>query len=119
MAQIAFPFRPDPYGRTALSDADAHVRELVGMVLFTHPGERVNRPTFGSNLARLNFEPGGDELAVATQFLVQGALQQWLGDVVLVEQVQVEPDEAALRVTVHYQVRRTQQRRAVVVAREA
>lgn len=116
--QIAFPFRPDARGRTALSDDDAHVRELVEQVLFTQPGERVNRPSFGSNLARLTFEPGSAELVAATQFLVQGALQQWLGELVIAERVQVEPDEAALRVTVHYQVRRTQQRRVVVVVRE-
>ena len=49
-------------------------------MLFTAPGERVNRPDFGSGLLQLVFAPNSDELAGATQFLVQGALQQWLGD---------------------------------------
>ena len=41
---------------------------------------------------------------------VQGALQQWLGELILVEDVDVESDEAILRVQVRYIVRRTQQR---------
>ena len=59
-------------------------------MLFTAPGERVNRPTFGSGVLRLVFEPGGAELATATQFLVQSALQQWLADVVEVQAVDVD-----------------------------
>ena len=58
-------------------------------MLFTAPGERVNRPTFGSGLQQLVFAPNSDELAAATQLSVQGALQQWLGDLILVEAVQV------------------------------
>ena len=49
------------------------------------------------------------ELAAATQFAVQGALQQWLGDLILIEAVRVEGEEATLRVEVQYVVRRTQQ----------
>ena len=41
---------------------------------------------------------------------VQGALQQWLGELILVEAVQVESLEEAVQVTVHYLVRQTQQR---------
>jgi hypothetical protein len=41
---------------------------------------------------------------------VQGALQQWLGDVIQVETVQVESQDASLRVTVQYVIRLTQQR---------
>ena len=63
-------------------------------MLFTAPGERVNRPTFGSGLMQLVFAPNSDELAATTQFLVQGALQQWLGDLIVVEAVEVEADDA-------------------------
>ena len=80
-------------------------------VLFTAPGERVNRPDFGSGLLQLLFTPNSDELATATQFLVQGALQRWLGDLIVIEAVAVESDESLLRVTVRYVVRRSQQRR--------
>lgn len=108
---IAFPLAIDGRGRVAESGSDDHIRELIEQVLFTMPGERVNRPTFGSGLAQLVFAPSSPELATATQFLAQGALQQWLGDLIHVEGVQVEASDAALTVTVQYVVRRGQQRR--------
>lgn len=107
---IEFPFHFDGRGRTAAADDDKHIRDLIEQVLFTAPGERVNRPEFGSGLMRLVFAPNSDELATATQFLVQGSLQQWLGDLIQVEDVQVESEDSSLRVTVQYVIRRTQQR---------
>lgn len=109
--QMAFPFRIDGRGRTADADLDTHVRHLVEQVLFTAQGERVNRPTFGTGLGQLVFAPDSSELATATQFLVQGALQQWLGDLVQVESVDVRAVESTLEVSVQYVVRRSQQRR--------
>lgn len=109
--EIAFPFRIDGRGRVAEATTDEHIRHLIEQVLFTVPGERVNRPDFGSGLMQLVFVPMGPELATATQFLAQGALQQWLGDLIQVESVQVEADDDRLKVTVHYLVRRGQQRR--------
>jgi phage baseplate assembly protein W len=79
-------------------------------VLFTTPGERVNRPTFGSGVLHLLFAPGGDAMAAATQVAVHGALQQWLGDLIQVESVDVSSDDSILRVTVQYVVRATQAR---------
>ena len=108
---IAFPFGIDGRGRVAQATADEHVRQLIEQVLFTMPGERVNRPTFGSGLMQLVFAPLSPELATATQVLAQGALQQWLGELILVESVQVEAEDARLKVTVQYLVRRGQQRR--------
>src|SRR5262250_893270 len=107
---IDFPFHFEGRGRTATTGDDDHIRDMIEQLLFTAPGERVNRPTFGSGLMQLVFAPNSDELAAATQFLVQGALQQWLGDVIQVEGVQVESQDASLRVTVQYVIRRSQQR---------
>ena len=109
MANLDFPFHVDHRGRSASSDEAEHIRDLIEQVLFTSPGERVNRPTFGSGLLQLVFAPNSDELAAATQFLVQSALQQWLGDLIQVEAVQVTSAEATLRVTVQYVHQRTQQ----------
>ena len=106
---IDFPYRFDGRGRTAETDDNEHIRDLIEQVLFTAPGERVNRPSFGSGLLRLVFAPNSDELAAATQFLVQGSLQQWLGDLIEVNDVQVVSDDATLAVTVVYTVRRTQE----------
>ena len=108
--EIDYPYRFDGRGRTAQTGADDHIRDLIEQVLFTSPGERVNRPTFGSGVLQLVFAPNDDVLATATQVTVQGALHQWLGELILVEDVSVESNDAALRVQVRYVVRLTQQR---------
>lgn len=115
---IDYPFHLDIRGRTASADPEAHVRDLVEQVLFTSPGERVNRPDFGSGLTQLVFAPNSDELATATQFLVQGALQQWLGDLIQVESARVESEDSSLRVTVQYVIRDNQERRVAQFSRE-
>jgi phage baseplate assembly protein W len=118
MRSIAFPIHFDGSGRTAQSGDDEHIRHLIEQVLFTSPGERVNRPSFGTGLLQLVFAPNSNELATATQFLVQGSLQQQLGDLIQVDAVRVESEDASLKVTVEYVVRRTQQRRAAEFTRE-
>lgn len=116
--QIDFPFRITPQGRTATTAGDEHIRDLIEQVLFTAPGERVNRPDFGSGLLQLVFAGNGDELATATQFMVQGALQRWLGDRIQVESVDVLAQDSTLRVTVQYVVLRTQARQVQSFERE-
>jgi uncharacterized protein len=106
MANLDYPYHFDGRGRTTATGDDAHIRDLIEQVLFTAPGERVNRPDFGSGLMQLVFAPNSDELAAATQFLVQGSLQQWLGDLIEVEAVEVRSADATLHVTVQYRVRR-------------
>jgi len=108
--QLAYPYGFDAQGRTAQAAGDDHIRDLIEQVLFTSPGERVNRPTFGTGLAQLLFAPTSPELATATQFLVQGALQQWLGDLIKFTGVQVESVDSTVTVTVQYVVLATQQR---------
>lgn len=114
---IRFPFQVGHQGRTALSDDEQHIRDMIEQVLFTAPGERVNRPGFGSGLMQLVFQPNSSELAATTQFLVQGALQQWLGDLVEVNSVNVESEDASLLVTVVYTIRRNEENRTVTFQR--
>jgi phage baseplate assembly protein W len=105
----SYPLDFDVRGRTAATTPAEHLRDLIEQVLFTSPGERANRPTFGSGLLQLVFAPLSDELAATTQFLVQGALQQWLGDLISVEAVAVAVEDATLTVTVRYADRLTRQ----------
>jgi phage baseplate assembly protein W len=102
MVNLDFPYRIAPTGRTALSDPADHVRDLIEQLLFTSPGERVNRPDFGSGLRQLVFTPASTELAAALQFTLQAALDQWLGDRTEVRKVAVMVEEARLMVDVHY-----------------
>lgn len=110
--QVDYPFHFDERGGTASVDDEGHIRDLIEQVLFTNPGERVNRPTFGSGLLQLVFAPNSDTLAAATQMSVQGALQQWLGDLIAVEAVEVQNVDSTLEVKVQYVIRRNQQRRS-------
>jgi phage baseplate assembly protein W len=105
---LSYPYQFDSRGRTAEADEPAYIRGLIEQVLFTAPGERVMRPDFGSGLMQLVFAPNSTELAATTQFLVQGALQQWLGNLIALAAVEVEAVESMLRVTVRYVIRRTQ-----------
>jgi phage baseplate assembly protein W len=98
---VNFPFGFDGRGRTADPGAD-YVRQLVEQVLFTAPGERVNLPDFGSGLLQLPFAPNSMEMAAATQFSVQAALQKWLSNYVKVQSVVAAVNEATLTVTVTY-----------------
>jgi hypothetical protein len=98
---INFPYQFDGCGRTLDPLAD-YLRQLVEQVLFTSPGERVNLPDFGSGLLQLPFAPNSPEMAAATQFSVQGALQKWLGGYIKVQSVVATADEGTLTVTVTY-----------------
>lgn len=107
---LAFPYGFDGTGRTAqAADPSAHIASLIEQVLFTAPGERVNRPTFGSGTAQLVFEPNADVLAAAQQQAIQAGLQQWLSDLIRVSSVTVSGVEATLLVTVAYTVLASQQ----------
>ena len=108
---IDFPFHFDGRGRTATTGDDDHIRDMIEEFLFTSPGERVNRPDFGSGLLRMIFEPNSPEVAAALQFTIQAGLQRWLGDLIVVQAVEVTCEDAALLVLVRYAVRRTGERR--------
>jgi uncharacterized protein len=111
MGALGFAFHFDARGRTAETDDDDHVRDMIELVLFTNPGERVNRPDFGCGLKQLVFAPASNALAAATHQLVHGALLQWLGNVISVESVDVELGDATLTVTVVYSRHDTGERR--------
>jgi phage baseplate assembly protein W len=115
--QVDYPFHFDERSRSAETAQPDHIRDLVEQVLFTAPGERVNRPTFGSGVLKLLFAPNGDALAAVAESSVRGSLQQWLGDLIQVEAVEVTSTDAKLQITVQYLIRRTQQRQVAQFSR--
>lgn len=106
---LAYPYSFNATGHTAGTDPLSHIRDMIEQILFTSPGERVNRPTFGSGTAQLVFAPNSDVLASAQQQAIQAGLQQWLSDVIRVQSVDVTAVEATLTVTVVYFVLQAQQ----------
>lgn len=114
---VAFPHAVDRRGRTAAVGDAAYVDQLVAQVLFTAPGERVNRPSFGSGLTQLLFSPADPAVAAAAQLAAQTALQTWLGDVLVLNDLSVVADDATLRVTVTYTLVASGQRTTVTFDR--
>lgn len=114
---IDFPFHFDGRGRSASTSDDDHIRDMIEQLLFTNPGERVNRPDFGSGLLQLVFAPNSPELAATLQFTVQAALQRWLGDVIDVQALDVSSEESTLHVEIVYMVRRSGAQQTAVLTR--
>jgi uncharacterized protein len=115
---IAFPFQIDGRGRVAATSLNDHVRDMIEQLLFTNPGERVNRPDFGSGLLQMVFQPNSTALAAALQFTMQGALQHTLGDLIELQGVQVDATDSTLTVAVQYLVRGTQQSQTAQFSQE-
>ncbi len=116
---IEFPFAFDAHGRTATTDGPDHIRDMVEQLLFTSPGERVNRPDFGSGLLQMVFAPNSVELAAALQFTTQAAVQRHLGDVIDLQSLAVTAQDATLSVTISYVIRATQQSQTATFVRSA
>lgn len=114
---IDFPFHIDGRGRSADADYAHHVRDMIEQLVFTNPGERVNRPDFGSGLLQLLFAANSPELAATVQFTLQAALQRWLQDVIEVRSLQVAADDAAVTVQVSYLLLRTREELAASFTR--
>jgi uncharacterized protein len=117
MMQIGYPFRIDERGRVASATFNRHIQQMVEQILFTQPGERVNRPDFGSGVQQLIFAPNHAELAAATEFLVKGSLEQWLGEAIEVEAVNVRSEDASLQIAIQYRIRQTQESQIVEFSR--
>lgn len=112
---IDFPYHFDSRGRTASTDDEDHVRDMIEQLILTAPGERVNRPDFGCGLRQLVFAPNSPELAATVQFTLQASLQRWLGDVIDVQALDVTAVDSALNIDLQYVIRRTGQQQTTTI----
>ncbi len=110
---IRYPFAVNAgLGRLAQeADYAAHVEQLIRQVLFTNPGERINRPDFGCGIRRMVFAPNSDATASLTQVTVYQALEKWLGNLIEVDRVEVKAVEEVLEVKIAYFLKARQERR--------
>ncbi|MEK6321054.1 MAG: GPW/gp25 family protein [Acidobacteriota bacterium] len=114
---IDFPFHFNGRGSTATTGDDDHIRDMLEQLLFTSPGERVNRPDFGSGLLKMVFAPNSKELASTLQGAVQAAIQRWLGDLIELQKLEVTAEESTLSLELSYLVRRTNELRTAELSR--
>ena len=98
----SFPFKIDDLGQVDTAVGNENIRNKVLQVLLTSPGERVNLPDFGCGLRDLVFDPNNEILAATTEFTVHKALQRWLAEDIVVQDVNVSSNEGQLTVEVAY-----------------
>jgi phage baseplate assembly protein W len=91
-------------------DYGAHVDQLMRQVLFTSPGERVNRPDFGCGVKRLVFAPNSEVAASLAQVTIFESLRRWLDPVITVNNVKVQALNEVLQIHIVYVLKARQER---------
>jgi phage baseplate assembly protein W len=114
---IAYPFSFDAQGRTARADWPSHVRQMIEQLIFTAPGERVNRPDFGSGVQQLLFAPNSPELASTVQFTLQAAIQRYLSDVIQISSLEATATDSSLNIELSYVLRQNGQAQTATFTR--
>src|ERR1035438_7049465 len=97
---MAFPFSIDGSGRTATTAENQHIRDMIWQVLFTNPGERVNRPDFGCGLRRMVFAPNSIANASLLKVLINQSMDKWLSALITVTDVEAEANNETLNVSI-------------------
>ncbi len=115
ITSFGFPFRINEVGQINSTGGDDAIRGKIIQVLFTAPGERVNRPEFGCGLFNLVFEPNNTILAAAIEFTVGQALTRWLADDIVVDGVDVTSVEETVTIEIAYTKKADLSRQAVRV----
>ena len=104
---VKFPFAFDSTGRTAQRTLPDHVNDMIELILFTAPGERVNLPPSVAECAT-RLRGNSDVLAAAQQQAIQARPDQWLSDLIQVNAVTVAAEDSTL-LSVIYTLVATQQ----------
>lgn len=117
MIHFAHPYNVGGGNRSLVRDDAGHVRDMLELLLFTTPGERVNRPDFGCGVATLLFAGNSPELALSAELIIQGAVQRWLGQVLAVSALSVSADDATLTIAIDYTLRSTGESRSETLVR--
>lgn len=109
---IKYPFAVDRGLKTLAEENEyrEHVIQLIKQVLLTNPGERINRPDFGCEIRRMLFNPNSEVSASLAQVSIFQALEKWLGTVISVENVKVQPIEERLEIRVVFVIKALQER---------
>src|SRR6266581_1900067 len=75
---LGFPIRPDPStGKMPATEGMALVRQSIGQILDTEPGERIMLPAFGCGLRRYLMEPNTLTTRAAMREDISAALATW------------------------------------------
>ena len=98
------------HGTGMVSD-EKDIRQSLGILLATAPGERVMQPTYGCDLRRLLFEPLDPSLRAYLQDIIKTAILYHEPRIKLMRVDLAEiPTEGIVEITVDYIVRATNSR---------
>jgi phage baseplate assembly protein W len=92
------------------TDYSKHVDQLIRQVLFTSPGERINRPDFGCGLKRMIFAPNSEISASLAQVSIFEALRRWLAPMIDVNDVKVKAINEVMEIRIVYLIKARQER---------
>ena len=99
---INFPFQINHYGHIQEADADKHLRDMMEQILFTIPGERVNRPDFGCGVQMLVFGSIMPEMLSVKQSMIQAEIQKYLGHLLQLKEVKITTEDSQLNILIRY-----------------
>ena len=109
---IHYPINIDRGLGTLMEETDysTHVRQMMMQVLFTNPGERINRPDFGCGIRRMVFAPNSIASASLLKVLINQSLDRWLSTLITVTEVETEADDEVLNVKISYILKARQEK---------
>ena len=110
---IKHPFAVD-VGRGRLAEEENyanHVEQMMLQVLFTAPGERINRPDFGCGVKRLVFAPNSEVSAALAQVTIFQALNKWLDTAITVNDVKALAIDSRMEIQIAYTLKAIGERR--------
>lgn len=96
------PFQIGDLGAPRTAAKALAIRQQIEQLLFTLPGERINRPDFGCGVQRLVFAGASNETAIATEYVIRVALQRHLAGRITTDAVRVTVDDATLSIDILY-----------------
>lgn len=101
---LGFPLKLNQGHGIDVVDAERSVRAMLEQILYTDPGERVNRPSFGVGIVRRVFEPNSQICADQLRIALEENVYNCLGATVNVLNLNVEPNEEELHIHVTFEI---------------
>lgn len=110
---VLYPFAIDDALGTLAEETNyaSHVEQMIKQILFTNPGERINRPGFGCGLRQMVFAPNSDVSANLSQVMITQSLEKWIGNLIEVLDVKAVANDEKLEISIVYILRARQERR--------
>ena len=99
---LRFPFQISDRGTAATAARQDIIRHQLEQLLFTIPGERVNRPNFGCGVQRLVFAGSTVEAIRAAEYTISTSIRRHMAELIQLDAVRVTVDETVMLIDILY-----------------